>query len=127
MCAQSAQSYIQLWLSVFDKVSKDPATLEAIKGISFTLVQSFTDLNGAAFSVSIDDGKISFQEGEIPDYETKVSIASSDFEGLVTERLSPMMAIQQGLIEIDGELGPLLNLAYLMPPMKEHWLELTQE
>lgn len=127
MGKESAQRYVGLWLSVLAKVSKDPATLEAIKGVSFTLVQSFTDLNGAAFSVSIDDGKISFQEGEIPNYQTKVSLASKDFEDMVTEKLPAMTALQQGLIEIDGELGALLNLAYLMPPMKQYWLELTQK
>ncbi len=127
MNTQSAQAYIQKWLSVFDKVNEDPETQEAIKGVSLTLVQSFPDLDGASFSVSIKNGKVSYQEGEIPDYESKVSIASSDFEGLVTETLSPMMAMQQGLIEIDGDIGALLNLAYLMAPMKKHWLALTQE
>jgi putative sterol carrier protein len=127
MNAQSAQAYVQKWFSVFERVQKDPTTLETLKGVSMTLVLSFTDLKDAVFSVVIDNGKVSHQAGEIPGYESKISIASSDFEGLVTETLSPMMAIQQGLIEIDGELGPLLNLSYLMAPMKEHWLALSQE
>lgn len=127
MCAESGESYVRKWLSVFDKVKDDPETVEAIKDVSLTLVQSFPDLDGASFSVIIKDGKLSYQEGEIPNYETKVSVASSDFEGLVTEELSAMMAIQQGLIEIDGDLGGLLNLAYLMGPMKEHWLAISQE
>ena len=79
----STQTVVGLWLSVLDRVSKDPKVLEEIKDISLALVLNFTDVN-AALSISIAGGKLSFQEGESSSYEAMVSFDSRVFEGIVT-------------------------------------------
>lgn len=115
----STQTVVGLWLSVLDRVSKDPKVLEEIKDISLALVLNFTDVN-AMLSISIAGGRLSFQEGESPDYEAKVSFDSKIFEGIVTGDVLPMKAMQKRKIQIDGPIGPMMNLLYLLPALKDN-------
>ena len=116
---------VPLWLSVLKEVAKDPDVAEQLKDVSFSLVIVFTDEDNESLSLVIDRGKQTSQEGEIPNYVAKVSFASEVFEGLVTEKLSPMKAIQKRMLEIDGDLAALLNLVYLLPAMKENYEKIT--
>ena len=116
---------VPLWLSVLKEVAKDPDVAEQLKDVSFSLVIVFTDQDNESLSLVIDKGKQTSQEGEIPNYVAKVSFASEVFEGLVTEKLSPMKAIQKRMLEIDGDLAALLNLVYLLPAMKENYEKIT--
>ncbi len=112
---------VPLWLSVLDKVANEKEAQEALKDISFKMVIVFTDEDNECLSLIIDRGKSTSFEGEIPDYKTKVSYSSDVFEDLVTEKLSPMRAIQKRMLTIDGDLSALLNLVYLMPFMKKNY------
>ena len=116
---------VPLWLSVLKEVAKDPDVAEQLKDVSFSLVIVFTDQDNESLSLVIDKGKQTSQEGEIPNYTAKVSFGSEVFEGLVTEKLSPMKAIQKRMLEIDGDLAALLNLVYLLPAMKENYEKIT--
>lgn len=113
------QNFIELWLSVLDRVSKDPRVLEEIKDLSMAIVLYFMDLD-AALSITIEGGKLSYQEGEISNYESKVSFDSKTFEGVVTGEVMPMKAMQKRQILIDGPIGPMMNLLYLLPAMKDN-------
>ena len=115
----SKQNFIELWLTVLDRISKDPRVLEEIKDLSMAIMLYFADLD-AAFSISIAEGKLSFQEGESSDYESKVTFDSKTFEGVVTGEVNPMKAMQKRKIMIDGPIGPMMNLLYLLPAMKEN-------
>lgn len=121
----SKQTVVGLWLSVIDKVSKDPRVLEEIKDISLALVLHFTDVNGS-LSISLAGGKLSCQEGESSACETKVSFDSKVFQGIVTGDVEPMKPMQQGKIHIDGPIEPLMNLLYLLPALKDN-LQKTRE
>jgi len=121
----STQNVVGLWLSVLDRVSKDPRVLEEIKDLSLAIVLYFTDIN-AALSISIAGGKLSFQEGELPGYESKVLFDSKVFEGVVTGDVQPMKAMQKRKIQIDGPIGPMMNLLYLLPALKDN-LQKTRE
>jgi len=121
----SSQTVVGLWLSVLDKVSKDPRVLEEIKDLSMAIVLYFTDIN-AALSITIAGGKLSFQEGESSGYESKVSFDSKVFEGVVTGDVQPMKAMQKRKILIDGPIGPMMNLLYLLPALKDN-LQKTRE
>jgi len=101
---------VPLWLSVLHEVEKEPSVAEQLKDVSFSLVITFTDEDNESLSLIIDKGKSTSHEGEIPDYQAKVSFRSEVFEGLVTEKISPMRAIQKRMLEIDGDLSALLNL-----------------
>jgi len=116
---------VQLWLSVLHEVAKDPKVSEELGDVSFSLVISFTDQDNESLNLTIDKGRLSSAEGEIPDYKTKVSFHSEVFEKLVTEKISPMKAIQKRMLVIDGELGELLNLVYLLPYMKANYEKIT--
>ncbi len=116
---------VPLWLSVLDKVAQENEAQEALKDVSFSLVITFTDEDNESLSLVIDKGRITSHEGEIPDYQAKVSFRSQVFEDLVTERISPMKAIQKRMLEIDGDLAALLNLVYLLPYMKENHKRIT--
>jgi len=115
----SAQSFIELWLTVLERISKDPRVLEEIKDLSMAIVLYFMDLD-AAFSISISEGELKFQEGESSEYESKVTFDSKTFEGVVTGEVNPMKAMQKRKIMIDGPIGPMMNLLYLLPAMKEN-------
>ena len=121
----STQNVVELWLSVLDRVSKDPRVLEEIKDLSLAIVLYFTDID-AALSISIARGKLSFQEGELPGYESKVLFDSKVFEGVVTGDVLPMKAMQRRKIQIDGHIGPMMNLLYLLPALKNN-LQKTRE
>lgn len=116
---------VPLWLSVLHEVEKEPDVAEQLKEVSFSLVITFTDEDNESLSLIIDKGKLTSQVGEIPDYQTKVSFRSEVFEDLVTEKISPMKAIQKRMLEIDGDLSALLNLVYLLPYMKENHRKIT--
>jgi len=118
---------VPLWLSVLKEVAKDPDVAEQLKDVSFSLVIVFTDQDNESLSLVIDKGKQTSQEGEIPNCVAKVSFGSEVFEGLVTEKLSPMKAIQKRMLEIDGDLAALLNLVYLLPAMKKNYEKITAE
>ena len=121
----STQNVVGLWLSVLDKVSQDPKVLDEIKDLSLAIVLYFTDIN-AALSISIAGGKLSCQEGELPGYESKVLFDSKVFEGVVTGDVQPMKAMQKRKIQIDGPIGPMMNLLYLLPALKDN-LQKTRE
>jgi putative sterol carrier protein len=112
---------VPLWLSVLEKVAQEKEAQEALKDVTFSLVIVFTDEDNECLSLIIDKGKSTSFEGEIPDYQAKVSYTSKVFEDLVTEKLSPMKAIQKRMLEIDGDLAALLNLVYLLPYMKKNY------
>ncbi len=116
---------VPLWLSVLDKVAQEKEAQEALKDVSFSLVITFTDEDNESLSLIIDKGKSTSYEGEIPNYQTKVSFRSEVFEGLVTEKISPMKAIQKRMLVIDGDLSALLNLVYLLPYMKANYEKIT--
>jgi putative sterol carrier protein len=115
----SAQNFIEIWLTVLDRISKDPRVLDEIKDLSMAIVLYFQDLD-AAFSISIAGGELRFQEGESSNYESKVTFDSKTFEGVVTGEVNPMKAMQKRKIMIDGPIGPMMNLLYLLPPMKDN-------
>lgn len=115
----STQNVVEFWLSVLDRISKDPRVLEEIKDLSLAIVLYFMDLD-ASLSISLADGKLSFQEGELPGYESKVLFDSKTFEGVVTGEVNPMKAMQKRKIQIDGPIGPMMNLLYLLPAMKDN-------
>ena len=100
MCAQSGESYVKKWLSVFDKVKDDPETLEAIKDVSLTLVQSFPDLDGASFTVIIKDGKLSYQEGEIPDLQATLEDMGQQIAVLTEVSKELKVSIQEVLEQL---------------------------
>lgn len=115
----STQNFIKLWLGVLDRISKDTRVLEEIKDLSLAIVLYFMDID-ASLSISIAGGKLSFQEGELPGYESKVLFESKTFEGVVTGDVNPMKAMQKRKIQIDGPIGPMMNLLYLLPAMKDN-------
>jgi putative sterol carrier protein len=116
---------VQLWLSVLKEVAKEPDVAEQLKDVSFSLVITFTDQNNESLSLIIDKGKQTSKEGAIPNPMAQVSFGSKVFEGLVTEKVSPMKAIQKRMLTIDGDLSALLNLVYLLPAMKKNYEKLT--
>ena len=111
---------VPLWLAVLDRVANDKGAQEALKDIVFKMVIVFTDEDNECLSLIIDRGKSTSFEGEMDDWVTKVSFEAQVFEGLVTEKLSPMRAIQKRMLTIEGDLAPLLNLVYLLPYMKKN-------
>ena len=116
---------VPLWLSVLHEVEKEPDVAEQLKDVSFSLVITFTDQDNESLSLTIDKGRQVSKEGEIPNPMAKVSFSSKVFEGLVTETVSPMKAIQKRMLTIDGDLSALLNLVYLLPSMKRNFLKIT--
>jgi putative sterol carrier protein len=106
---------------VLDKVAQEKEAQEALKDVSFSMVIVFTDEDNECLSLIIDKGKSTSFEGETPDYQAKVSYRSDVFRDIVTEKLSPMKAIQKKMITIDGDLAALINLVYLMPYMKKNY------
>lgn len=118
----SSDPVFKMWLSVFDKVSKDPEVAKELEDVSLDLLLSFTDIN-AELSISMAEGKVAFQEGALPDYGAKIRIASDTFEKIVRGEMEAMTAAQKGMIEIDGSLETLINLLYLLPAIKRYLQE----
>ncbi len=113
---------IKMWLSVLDKVNKDPEVARELKDVSLDVLLSFTDIN-ADLSISINEGKVVFQEEALPDYGAKIWIASETWEKVVMDEMDAMIAAQRGLIEIDGSLETLINMLYLLPYIKKYLQE----
>ena len=111
---------VPLWLAVLDKVANEKEAQEALKDITFKMVIVFTDEDNECLSLNIDRGKSTSHEGEMDNWQTKVSFTSQVFEDLVTEKTSPMRAIQKRMLTIEGDLASLLNLVYLLPYMKKN-------
>lgn len=116
---------VPLWLAVLDKVANEKEAQEALKDIAFKMVIVFTDEDNECLSLNIDRGKSTSHEGEMENWQTKVSFTSQVFEDLVTEKISPMRAIQKRMLTIEGDLASLLNLVYLLPYMKKNYELIT--
>ena len=112
---------VPLWLAVLDRVANEKEAQEALKDITFKMVIVFTDEDNECLSLNIDRGKSNSHEGEMDNWNTKVSFPSQVFEDLVAENISPMRAIQKRKLTIDGDLSSLLNLVYLLPYMKKNY------
>ena len=112
---------VPLWLAVLDKVANEKEAQEALKDVAFKMVIVFTDEDNECLSLNIDRGKSTSHEGEMENWQTKVSFTSQVFEDLVTEKISPMRAIQKRMLTIEGDLASLLNLVYLLPYMKKNY------
>ena len=111
---------VPMWLAVLERVANEKEAQEALKDITFKMVIVFTDEDNECLSLHIDRGKSTSFEGEIEGWTTKVLFKTEVFEGLVTEKMSPMRAIQKRMVNIEGDLSALLNLVYLLPFMKKN-------
>lgn len=116
---------VPLWLAVLDKVANEKEAQEALKDVIFKMVIVFTDEDNECLSLIIDRGKSTSFEGEMDNWVTKVAFPAQVFEDLVTEKMSPMRAIQKRMLTIEGDLAPLLNLVYLLPYMKKNYELIT--
>ena len=116
---------VPLWLAVLDRVANEKEAQEALKDVIFKMVIVFTDEDNECLSLIIDRGKSTSFEGEMDNWVTKVAFSAQVFEDLVTEKMSPMRAIQKRMLTIEGDLASLLNLVYLLPYMKKNYELIT--
>ncbi|MFC4338051.1 SCP2 sterol-binding domain-containing protein [Salininema proteolyticum] len=83
---------------------------EGLKDFKRSLVCDITDL-GVSFRGVIDDGRFSnLDEGDDPDAEVRMSIASDDLVKVKKKELSPAKALLTGKVKIKASVKDLNRL-----------------
>ncbi|WP_025274436.1 SCP2 sterol-binding domain-containing protein [Haloglycomyces albus] len=87
--------------------SKKADKYEGLKDFKRNMVCDITDL-GVQFRGTIDDGKFSdLSEGDDPDAEVRLTIASDDLVKVKAKELSPAKAFLTGKVKIKASVSDL--------------------
>ncbi len=86
---------------------------EKLKGMDATILFDIKGEDGGLWTVQIDDGQISVEEGEIESPDVTVEAATKDLMGLIKGELNPMAAFMQGRLKVKGNMSIAMQLQKL--------------
>ena len=58
-----------------------------------------------------EDGTVNLEKGTVESADASVRLTVDTLEGLLKKEINPVMAMTQGLIQIEGDMGVLTRLA----------------
>lgn len=91
----------------------ESADLESLKGVNATIVFDITGADGGIWTVKVDDGSVSIEEGRTPSADVTVAATSEDLIALIKGDLNPMGAFMQGRLKVKGDMSVAMQLQRL--------------
>ena len=86
-----------------------------ISGTDFLAVQiNITGEDPGVFYVEVKDGKISVEPYDYHDRNCAITMASDDFNKLISGKLDPVLAFTIGKLKVDGDVGKALEFSKLI-------------
>ena len=72
------------------------------------------DIEGAGrWTVAVDDGKVTVNEGAAGDADCTITSSEEDFERIVAGELNPTSAYMTGKLKVKGDMGAAMKLQKL--------------
>ncbi|MGD2105324.1 MAG: SCP2 sterol-binding domain-containing protein [Anaerolineae bacterium] len=90
--------------------SKDVKKLE---GMDVTILFDTKGDTGGLWTVDVDDGEISIEEGEVGSPDVTVEATSEDLVALMKGDLNPMAAFMQGRLKVKGDMSVAMQIQKL--------------
>ena len=89
------------------------ADVEKLKGVNATILFNVTGTEGGMWTVDIDDGEVSLEEGEPEAADVTVEATAEDLKALVKGELKPMPAFMQGRLKVKGDMSVAMQIQKL--------------
>jgi putative sterol carrier protein len=78
-----------------------------------TILFDLSGEDGGQWTVSIRDGKVSFEDGSPESPTLTVEAVAEDLKALVKGELNPMAAFMQGRLKVKGDMSTAMQLQKL--------------
>jgi putative sterol carrier protein len=89
------------------------ASAEKLKGMDATILFDLSGEGGGQWTVTIDDGRVDFEEGSPESPTVTVEAQAEDLKALVKGELNPMAAFMQGRVKVRGDMSIAMQLQKL--------------
>jgi putative sterol carrier protein len=89
------------------------ASAEKLKGMDATILFDLSGEESGQWTVTIDDGKVDFEEGSPESPSVTVEAKAEDLKALVKGELNPMAAFMQGRLKVKGDMSVAMQLQKL--------------
>lgn len=87
--------------------------VEKLKGTYATILFDLQGEDGGLYTVEIDDGKVSIEEGEVGSPDVTLQAETKDLVALIQGDLNPMGAFMQGRLKVKGDIGLAMKMQKL--------------
>jgi putative sterol carrier protein len=87
--------------------------VEKLKGLDATVLFDIKGEDGGIWTVQIDDGQVSVEEGETESPDVTIEAAAKDLVNLVKGDLNPMAAFMQGRLKVKGDMSKAMQMQKL--------------
>jgi putative sterol carrier protein len=87
----------------------------AAKGLKAVYQFNLTGDNGGKYTVAIDDGQLTVDDGAHVSPNITITIAASDYLDMMSGKLNPQMAFMSGKLKIAGDMGLAMKMQSLFP------------
>lgn len=91
----------------------ESADAEKLKGLDATILFDISGEEGGEWTVKIDDGQVSVEEGQTESPTITVAAAAKDLKALIKGDLNPMAAFMQGKLKVKGDMSAAMQLQKL--------------
>jgi len=89
------------------------ASPEKLKGIDAIILFDLKGDDGGQWTVNIDDGQVSIEDGAPDSPDVTVRAASEDLKALIRGDLNPMAAFMRGKLKVTGDMSIAMQLQKL--------------
>lgn len=91
---------------------------EKAAGVSAKVQFEFTGEGGGQYVVDVRDGQCQVTEGTVPDANTTVTVAASDYVDIAEGRLEGMKAFMGGKLKVKGDMMFMLKFQQMFDPKR---------
>lgn len=89
------------------------ADVERLKDVDATILFDVKGTGGGLWTVDIDHGSISFEEGDAGSPDVTVESTAKDLKALISGDLKPMAAFMRGKLKVKGDMSVAMQLQKL--------------
>jgi putative sterol carrier protein len=89
------------------------ADIERLKDVDATILFDVKGGDGGLWTLDIDHGNISFEEGDTGSPDVTVESTAEDLKALISGDLKPMAAFMRGKLKVKGDMSVAMQLQKL--------------
>lgn len=89
------------------------AQAEKLKGMDATILFDIKGSDGGLWTVDIDDGAVSLEEGQTGSPDVTVEAKAEDLLALLNGDLNPMAAFMRGRLKVKGDMSIAMQIQKL--------------